>query len=182
MGREVEATDEFAIHAATAGGPGSGACRQERGLREASGHNRRPCQGDDPGICSFEWEKLEEIFSRSDFISINCNQCLENTGFVNEDLLCRMKKTASLINASRGGLINEADLAAALNEERIAGAALDVVSKEPIEQENPLLHAKNVIITPHIAWSTLDARRRLMDETIKNIKGFMAGKPQNVVN
>jgi glycerate dehydrogenase len=141
-----------------------------------------PCQGDDPGLCSFEWEKLEDLFSRSDFISINCNQCLENTGFVNEDLLSRMKKTAFLINASRGGLINEADLAAALNEERIAGAALDVVSKEPIESDNPLLHAKNVIITPHIAWSTLDARRRLMDETVQNIQAFFDGKPRNVVN
>ena len=141
-----------------------------------------PFQGDDPPLSSFAWKSLEDIFSLSDFISINCNQCLENTGFIDRNLLDRMKRSAFLINASRGGLINETDLAAALNEERIAGAALDVVSKEPIEPVNPLLHAKNVILTPHIAWATLDARRRLMNETVENVKVFLDGKPRNVVN
>ena len=86
------------------------------------------------------------------------------------------------INTSRGGLVNEADLAAALNEGRIAGAAVDVVSLEPIRAENPLLTARNCIITPHIAWATLAARRRLMATTAENVRAFLNGKPIHVVN
>ncbi len=141
-----------------------------------------PYNGEDPPFSSFTWENLEGVFSKSDIISLNCNQTSENTGFVNRTLLDRMKKSAFLINASRGGLVNEADLAEALNEGRIAGAALDVVSSEPIQPDNPLLRAKNVILTPHIAWATLDARRRLMKETVDNIKAFLNEMPRNVVN
>ena len=93
-----------------------------------------------------------------------------------------MKNEAFLINTSRGSLVNETDLAAALNSRQIAGAALDVVSKEPIDSDNPLLSARNIIITPHIAWATLDARKRLMKETVENVKAFIAGTPRNVVN
>jgi glycerate dehydrogenase len=141
-----------------------------------------PYNRENPPFSPFTWGNLEDVFSKSDVISLNCNQTAENTGFINRGLLDRMKKSAFLINASRGGLVNEADLAEALNEERIAGAALDVVSSEPIQPDNPLLHAKNIILTPHIAWATLDARRRLMKETVDNIKAFLNRTPRNVVN
>ena len=141
-----------------------------------------PYHGDTPGYASFDWMNLEELFEQSDFISINSNQTEDNIGFVNRRLIGLMKKTAFIINTSRGSLVNEEDLAEALNNEKIAGAALDVVSKEPIEPDNPMLSAKNVILTPHIAWAALDARKRLMKETVENVKAFLAGKPQNVVN
>ncbi|MBW1699982.1 MAG: D-2-hydroxyacid dehydrogenase [Deltaproteobacteria bacterium] len=141
-----------------------------------------PYNQENPWFSPFAWKSIEEVFTDSDFISLNCSQTKDNIGFVNRDLLFKMKKNAFLINASRGGLVNEPDLTQALNEERIAGAALDVVSVEPIQPDNPLLHAKNVIITPHIAWATLEARRRLMKETAENVKAFIRGTPRNVVN
>jgi glycerate dehydrogenase len=125
---------------------------------------------------------LEELFSRSDVISLHCPQTPANTGFVNRELLRLMKPTALLINTARGGLVNEKDLAEALNEDRLGGAAVDVVSAEPMKGDNPLLGAKNCIITPHIAWATLAARRRLMETTVRNVAAFMAGRPENVVN
>jgi len=141
-----------------------------------------PYHGETPGDASFTWMNLEELFEQSDFISINSNQTEDNIGFVNSRLIGLMKKTAFIINTSRGSLINEEDLAKALNKEEIAGAALDVVSKEPIESDNPMLSAKNVILTPHIAWAALDARKRLMNETVANVKAFLDRRPQNVVN
>jgi glycerate dehydrogenase len=98
------------------------------------------------------------------------------------ELLASMKASAFLINAARGPLIHEADLTEALNRGVIAGAALDVVFTEPIRSDNPLLKAKNCIITPHIAWASLEARRRLMKTTAENIGAFLKGNPQNVVN
>lgn len=124
---------------------------------------------------------LEELFAQSDVVSLNCPLTPENSEFVNDDLLKSMKPTAILINTGRGGLINEADLARALNEETIAAAGLDVLSTEPPKHTNPLLTARNCYITPHIAWATAEARQRLMHITIENLKCFMEGKPQNVV-
>ena len=95
---------------------------------------------------------------------------------VNRQLLSRMKSTAIFINAARGGLVNEQDLADALNDGLIAGAALDVLSSEPPSPDNPLLKAKNCLITPHIAWATLEARRRMMAATVENIRAFRAGR------
>jgi glycerate dehydrogenase len=115
-------------------------------------------------------------------VSLHCNLTPENTGMVNASLLGRMKRHAYLINTSRGPLVTEADLAAALNSGRIAGAALDVVSAEPIRDDNPILRAKNVTLTPHIAWAALEARQRLMKTTADNIAAFQAGQPVNVVN
>jgi glycerate dehydrogenase len=100
---------------------------------------------------------------------------------VNEALLNKMKPTACLINTSRGGLIDEQDLANALNSGKIAGAGLDVLSTEPPSPENPLLKAKNCYITPHIAWATFEARTRLMKTLVENIRAFMDNKPVNVV-
>jgi glycerate dehydrogenase len=101
---------------------------------------------------------------------------------VNRRLLSQMRRDAFLINSSRGGLVDERDLADALRNAQIAGAAIDVVSSEPIRAGNPLLSAPNCIITPHLAWSTLAARRRLMRTTAENVKAFLAGNPINVVN
>ena len=126
--------------------------------------------------------ELEELFEKSDVVSLHCPLTDDNKGMVNTGVLSRMKPTAFLINTARGPLVNEADLAAALEAGRISGAAVDVVSREPISGENPLLRAKNCIVTPHIAWATLSARRRLMETTAENVKAFLSGHPINVVN
>ncbi|HAH24585.1 MAG TPA: glycerate dehydrogenase [Prolixibacteraceae bacterium] len=124
---------------------------------------------------------LEEVFAQSDVISLNCPLSDENSGFVNQPLLLTMKPSAILINTGRGGLVNEADLAAALNAGTIAATGLDVLSTEPPQPDNPLLTANNCYITPHIAWATLEARHRLMNITVENLKCFISGKAQNVV-
>ncbi|SHF77881.1 glycerate dehydrogenase [Mariniphaga anaerophila] len=124
---------------------------------------------------------LDTLLSTSDFISINCPQTDENKGFINKSAIEKMKASAVLINTGRGPLINEQDLADALNNGRIAGAGLDVLSTEPPSPNNPLAKAKNCCITPHIAWATTDARKRLMDIASANLKAFLNGQPQNVV-
>ncbi len=139
-------------------------------------------QGAAPDYEPFEWKTIEEVFAGADVVSLHCPQTEDNVGFVNAALLNSMKPTAFLINTSRGALVNEADLAAALNEGRIAGAAVDVVSAEPIRDDNPLLAAKNCLITPHMAWGTVEARKRLMATTVENIRAFQAGAPVHVVN
>ena len=130
----------------------------------------------------FQWLSLDKLFETSDVISLHCPQTSENTGFVNSSLLSKMKSNAILINTARGGLINEANLAKALNDEIIGGALLDVVSAEPINDDNPLLKAKNCLLTPHIAWTTVEARMRLMQTTADNIAAFQKGAPINLVN
>ncbi len=139
-------------------------------------------QTNPPEYEPFQWIEVEELFAEADVVSLHCPQTAENVGMVNSELLARMKSNAFLINNSRGGLIVESDLADALEAGRIAGAALDVVSTEPISSENPLLSAKNCLITPHIAWAALAARRRLMQTTAENLAAFIAGKPINVVS
>jgi glycerate dehydrogenase len=130
----------------------------------------------------FEWLSIEELFLQSDYISLHCPQTPETTGFVNRELIERMKSNAILINTARGGLVNEQDLADALNDGKIGGALLDVVSKEPIVESNPLWGAKNCVLTPHIAWSPIEARRRLMETVAMNIQAFSDGNPIHVVN
>ncbi len=125
--------------------------------------------------------ELTKIFEESDVVSLHTPLTDENNQFVNKEILALMKPTAYLINTSRGGLINELDLAEALNANKIAGAGLDVLSTEPPQNDNPLLKAKNCVITPHIAWATIAARKRLMQVAVDNVKAFMEGKPQNVV-
>ncbi len=139
-------------------------------------------RGDDPDFAPFQWASLEEVFSLSDVVSLHCPQTRENAGFVNQALLQKMQSHAFFINTARGGVVNENDLAEALNTETLAGAAVDVVSTEPIKPDNPLLNAKNCLVTPHQAWATLSARKRLMGTTAENIAAFTQGKPINVVN
>lgn len=125
--------------------------------------------------------EIEQIFKECDIVSLHCPLTDDNREFVNAELLSLMKPTAILINTGRGGLINEQDLANALNTGKIYAAGLDVLSTEPPKADNPLLTARNCYITPHIAWATLAARQRLMSILIENIKAFQSGKPVNNV-
>ena len=135
-----------------------------------------------PNYEAFAWANIEDVFKNSDYITLHCNQTSQNYRFVNARLLQQMKTNAYIINTSRGGLIKESDLANALNSSSIAGAAVDVVDVEPISPDNPLLKARNTIITPHISWATLEARKRLMAICVKNLKAFLSGQPENMVN
>lgn len=125
---------------------------------------------------------LDELFSKSDVITLNCPQTPDNAGFVNSRLLSGMKQTSFIINVARGGLVNEEDLAQALKTGQIAGAGLDVVAHEPMLPDNPLLTAPNCIFTPHLAWASVAARKRLMGIVAENVSSFLAGNPVNIVN
>ena len=125
---------------------------------------------------------LHELFMQSDVVSLHCPLTKDNKGFVNKELLGLMKSTSFLINTARGLLINEKDLGLALHQGRLAAAALDVLSTEPPEKNNPLIGLSNCIITPHTAWISAEARGRVMQVTLENIKAFLKGAPQNVVN
>ena len=131
---------------------------------------------------NLKWVAIEELFKQSDFVSLHCPLTPKTQGIVDAKLLSLMKPTAFLINTSRGPLVDEQALADVLNYSKIAGAALDVVAIEPIVDSNPLLHAKNCIITPHIAWATKEARARLMDIAVNNLVAFLNGNAVNTVN
>lgn len=132
-------------------------------------------------IDAVKWLTVDELFAQSDIVSLHCPLTNDNERMVNSRLLQKMKCSAYLINTSRGGLIDEGELASALQERRIAGAAIDVVSNEPVRADNPLLTAPNCLITPHIAWSTLAARQRIMSRTAENIAAFLNGQVVNDV-
>ncbi|MDB5121263.1 MAG: glycerate dehydrogenase [Sphingobacteriales bacterium] len=131
---------------------------------------------------NFKWVSMDELLSQADVVSLHCPLLPETKEIINEDSLAKMKRSAFLINTSRGQLINENALANALNNGTIAGAGLDVLSVEPPEADNPLFKAKNCLITPHIAWATTEARTRLMNSAVKNFSSFLAGNAENVVN
>ncbi len=139
-------------------------------------HHRRQA-GSDPGCVD-----LDTLFRESDVVSLHCPLTPETEGMVDARRLSLMKPTAFLINPARGPIVVEADLAAALDAGRIAGAGIDVLSVEPPLASNPLLTAKRCIITPHIAWATRNARRRLIDVAAANLAAFAAERPQNVVS
>ena len=136
----------------------------------------------DPGRAIVEYVTLDELYTRADVITLHCNLTLENTGMINKNSIAKMKDGVILINNARGQLIDEQDVADALNAGKIAAAGLDVVYTEPIRVDNPLLKAKNCIITPHISWAPKESRQRIMDTTVENIKAFFAGVPVNVIN
>lgn len=133
------------------------------------------------GFESATWCEMDDLFSTSDVVSLHCPQNETNKGFVNRSLLSRMKPSAILINTARGGLINEQDLSDCLNEGLLAAACLDVATSEPLDLESPLLEAKNCLLTPHIAWTTTEARSRLMKYVAQNIQAFVANEPINVL-
>jgi glycerate dehydrogenase len=128
-----------------------------------------------------EYASLDHLFAESDVVSLHCPLTPDTKGLVNAPRLATMKRTAFLINTARGALVNEADLARALDAGTIAGAGLDVLTVEPPASSNPLLKARNCVITPHVAWATRNARRRLIDATVANVRAFLDGTPRNVV-
>ncbi len=128
------------------------------------------------------WCELDELFRSADVVSLHCPLTVDNEGLVDADRLRTMKPSALLVNTARGALVDEAALAAALSAGRIAGAAVDVAAREPMHEGNPLRTAPRCIVTPHMAWSSLPARRRLMAATAANVRAYQAGSPVNVVN
>lgn len=137
---------------------------------------------DPPAWQPFAWATVEELFASADVVSLNCALTQENEGMVNARLLATMKRTAMLVNAARGPLVKESDLAEALAAGTLAGAAVDVVSSEPVRPDNPLLASPRCIVTPHMAWASREARARLMHTTAENVRAYLAGSPINVVN
>jgi glycerate dehydrogenase len=140
--------------------------------------NRKP----DDLPAGVTWGSLDDVFASADFVSLHCPLLPSTRGLVNAERIAQMKPGAFLINTSRGGLIVEADLAEALRTGRLAGAALDVLSTEPPAALNPLIGVRNCLITPHISWATREARARLLSTAVSNLKMWIDGRPQNVVN
>lgn len=129
-----------------------------------------------------QYVPLEKLYNSADVISLHCPLTSENKNMINKDSIAKMKDGVIIINNSRGGLINDIDLANALNSGKVYGAGLDTISIEPIQENNPLLTAKNCIITPHISWAAKESRQRLMDIAINNLDNYLQGHPINVVN
>jgi glycerate dehydrogenase len=138
-------------------------------------------QGDPPSWAGFRWAGVEELLRESDVVSLHSPLFPETRGMIDARSLGWMKPSAFLINTSRGALVVDQDLADALNSGRIAGAGLDVLSVEPPAESNPLLSARNCLITPHIAWATREARSRLMALAVENVSAYVAGSPRNVI-
>lgn len=126
--------------------------------------------------------ELDELLARSDVISLHCPLFPETTRLINENTISKMKDGALLLNTSRGDVIDEAAVAEALRTGKLGGAAMDVVTREPISPANPLLHAPNCILTPHMAWAPAETRQRILDTTVRSIQGFLNGHGVNVVN
>lgn len=129
-----------------------------------------------------KYVELDELFATSDIISLHCPLTESTKGIINQENISKMKPSVMLINTSRGGLVVEEDLKNALNSGKVAMAAVDVVSTEPMKEDNPLLKAKNCIITPHIAWATKESRARMMGIVCDNLKAYISGKPINVIS
>jgi glycerate dehydrogenase len=129
-----------------------------------------------------KYVELDELFENSDIISLHCPLTESTEGIINQENISKMKLGVMLINTSRGGLVVEEDLKNALNSGKVAMAAVDVVSTEPMKENNPLFKAKNCIITPHIAWATIESRTRMMGIVCDNLKAYISGKPINVIS
>ena len=148
------------------------------GANIIAGHPRKAGQDFEYG----RYLTLDEVYQQADIISLHCHLTAETEKMINADTIARMKDGVILINTSRGQLVDEAALRAALDSGKVRAAGLDVVSSEPILPDNPLLGARNCILTPHMAWSATEARQRLMDVCVENVKAYMAGQPINVVD
>ena len=148
------------------------------GMQVLAYNRSRHPEGEEIG----EYVDLDTLLVRSDIISLHCPLTAENAELINKVTISKMKDGAILINTARGGLLNEQDVADALRCGKLRYAAVDVVSKEPVDPNNPLLSAPNCIITPHMAWAPVESRLRLLDCTVQSIEGFLAGKPVNTVN
>ena len=143
-------------------------------------YDRYPSQAaKDLGV---EFVELDDLFARSDVLGLQMPLMDFNTGIINKENIAKMKDGVIILNNSRGQMVVEQDLADALNSGKVAFAGLDVVSTEPIRADNPLLTAKNCIITPHMSWGSQGSRQRIMDCTVNNIRAFLSGAPENVVN
>lgn len=140
-----------------------------------------PDQAAPPPYGAFRWASIEELLREADVVSLHCPLTPDNHGLMNRERLRKMKRSAFLINTSRGPLVVDQDLADALNAGQIAGAGLDVLTVEPPAAGNPLFSARNCVVTPHIAWATKEARTRLVDIAIANVRAFLDGKPANRV-
>ena len=136
----------------------------------------------DSGKAIAEYVDLDALLAQSDVIFLHCNLTADNEKMINKDTIAKMKDGAILINNSRGQLIDEQDVTDALKSGKLSAAGLDVVYTEPIKADNPLLTAPNCIITPHMSWGAKEARQRIMDITVDNVKAYLDGKPINVVN
>ena len=137
-----------------------------------------------PKEVNVSWIKqvsLDELLKQSDVISLHVIQTPDTINLINKETISKMKKNVIILNTARGKLINEIDIAEALNNNRIYALATDVVSKEPISKDNPLLTAKNCYITPHIAWAPLETRERLLEITVNNLKSYLTGTPTNII-
>ncbi len=131
---------------------------------------------------AFAWQTLDEVFRESDVVTLHCPQTEQTQGMVNAARLSSMKRGAMLINTARGGLIDEPALVNALRDGPLAGVAIDVASVEPLPDDSPLLGVRNLLITPHMAWASLAARKRLTATAVGNVRAFLAGSPKHVVN
>ncbi len=139
-------------------------------------HSKKSFTGNEKSV------SVDELFAQSDFLTLHAPMTAETKEIVNEKTLSLMKKTAFIINTARGGLVNESDIKKALDEQKIAGYASDVLLKEPMTKDCPLFKAKNCVLTPHIAWAPREARQRLFNIALENLEAFISGKPINVVN
>ena len=155
-----------------------GSIAKAMGMRVIA-YNRSRCP---EGEAIGEYVDLDTLLAQADVVSLHCPLTTENTGFINGELLSKMKDKSILLNTARGGLLDEQAVANALGSGKLRGAAVDVISQEPMQQDNPLLTAPNCIITPHMAWAPVETRQRILDCTVASIQGYLAGTPVNTVN
>ena len=162
-------------------GTGSIGCRTAR-IAEAFGMRVIGCSRSERKEFCGTYVSFPELLAQADVLSLHCPATPETVNIINADALSKMKSTAILLNTARGTLVNAQDLADALNEDRLYAAGIDVAEREPIARSNPLLGAKNCVITPHIAWAPQAARKRLLAASAENLAAFLAGKPIHCVN
>ena len=159
-------------------GRATGRIARALGMRVLATGSRETAEGREIG----EYTDLDTLLQKSDVVSLHCPLKDETRGLINKDTVAKMKDGAILINTGRGGLVDEAALASALKSGKLYAAGVDVVSVEPILPDNPLLDCDNCLITPHVAWTPRTCRQRVMDIAVNNLRSYMAGKPENVVN